>query len=229
MVYFVPFGALFGDLRGYLVYFVPFRGFIWGPPGILGILRSFSRLHLGTSGDTWYTSFLLGLCLGTSFWGFIWGPPGILGILRSFSRLYLQTSANTWYTLFLLGGDTWYTSFLLGLHLRTSGEYLVLRSFWGFIGVLRKYLVYSVPFGASFANLTGYSRYASFLLGLSFGDLRGYLVYSVPFGASYFVPFGASFANLTGYFRYTSFLLGLHLVTSGDTFGILRSFWGFIW
>ena len=71
----VPFGALFGDLRGYLVYFVPF-GALFGE-FLLG-------LYLGTSGDTWYTSFLLGLYLGSSFWGFIWGPPQILRILRSF-------------------------------------------------------------------------------------------------------------------------------------------------
>ena len=67
----------------------------------------------------------------------------------------------------------------------------ILRSFWGFIGVLRKYLVYSVPFGASFANLTGYFRYTSFLLGL-------HLVTS-------------------GDTWYTPFLLGLHLETSGNT------------
>ena len=62
----------------------------------------------------------------------------------------------------MTSGDTWYTPFLLGLHL----------------GISEQYLVYFVPFGASFKDLRGDLVY--FVpFGASFGDLRGYLVYEM--------------------------------------------------
>ena len=85
LVYFVPFEGFIGVS---LVYFVPFGassgilgtvrfGFVLEPPGIVGILPSFWGYLLYFVGFIWHTWYILRF-------GSVLKPPGILGILRSF-------------------------------------------------------------------------------------------------------------------------------------------------
>ena len=95
--------GIFGSFWGYLVYFVPFGGFI-------GVSVVYFVLFGASSG-----------ILGILRFGFVLEPPGIVGILPSFWG-YLLYFVPFGASL----GDTWYTSFLWGLHL----AHLVYTSFW---------------------------------------------------------------------------------------------------
>ena len=125
--------GIFGSFWGYLVYFVPFGGFIgvsvvyFVPFGFMWYTWSTSFwLCFGTSTDCWYTSFLLGVLLVLcSFWSFV---GGILGILRSFGGFI----CHTWYIL------------CFGSVLKPPGILGILRSFWVYLVYLGLHLVYLV-------------------------------------------------------------------------------------
>ena len=108
-------------------------------------------LCFGASGDTWYTSFLLGILgiLGILRFGSVLEPPavhfvpfgntcctlfllglhwGILGILRFFGGLI----CHTWYIL------------CFGSVLKPPGILGILRSFWVYLVYLGLHLVYLV-------------------------------------------------------------------------------------